>query len=161
MLRFRDLHKRVIIHALFSTMGRKAGGWWPYCVAETDETMIFETETRLRLCVSLTRDRDWDWESGDHLHEIETETETLDMPYTRSRLRLRLSNLREISNFSRFLLNRRFGKVSPVMAKLLTRDRDWDWDSGNPLFEIETETETSISRENRDETRLSSVSGMQ
>ena len=89
-----------------------------YSIADTDETMVFETETRLRLWVPLTRDRDWDWDSGDHLYEIETETETL-------------KSSRNLE-FSRFLLNRRFGKLSPDKPKLLRRDRDWDWDSEIP-----------------------------
>ena len=104
-------------------------------------------------CVSARDRRDQKFRDRD-------ETETLGTPYTRSRLRLRLRGS-------------------------LIRDRDWDWDSKileksrifrdfyligglencpltspNPLFEIETETETLISRENRDETRFSSVSGV-
>ena len=50
-------------------------------------------------------------------------------------------------------------QVTSSMVKVYIRDRVRDRDLENGLYESETETETLESRDTRDETRVSSVSG--
>ena len=57
------------------------------------------------------------------------------------------------------VLHKVFMPVTSSMVKLYIRDRVRDQDLENGLYESETETETLESRDTRDETRVSSVSG--
>ena len=81
------------------------------------------------------------------------------MPYTSPRPRLRPLNLARLETETETVLHKVFMPVTSSMVKVYIRDRVRDRDLENGLYESETETETLESRDTRDETRVSSVSG--
>ena len=90
------------------------------------------------------------------------ETETLGSLCTRPspRPRLRPLNLARLETETETLLHKVFMPVTSSMVKVYIRDRVRDRDLENGFYESETETETLESRDTRDETRVSSVSGV-
>ena len=80
------------------------------------------------------------------------------MPYTSPRPRLRPLNLARLETETETLLHKVFMPVTSSMVKVYIRDRVRDRDLENGLYE--SETETLESRDTRDETRVSSVSGV-
>ena len=81
------------------------------------------------------------------------------MPYTSPSPRLRPLNLARLETETETVLHKVFMPVTSSMVKVYTRDRVRDRDLQNGLYESETETVPLESRDTRDETRVSSVSG--